>query len=122
MTSEEQGAIEQLKEIKEDAIFLNNHWYEEIGDNDIQAIDTILNLIERQKKEIEKLKFNNHVVEKWNEYLDKECISKDKIREKIKELEEQMQQDEVDEFGIHSIGWGTLDYVVEQFKELLEEK
>ena len=40
------------------------------------------------EKEIEKLNFENHMIKKWNEQLDKDCISKNKIREKIKEYQE----------------------------------
>lgn len=43
-------------------------------------------LCEKQK-EIEKLNFENHMIKKWNEQLDQNCISKDKIREKIKEYD-----------------------------------
>ena len=40
----------------------------------------------------------------------------------LKELEKQMEKDEVDDFGIHSIGWSELDYIVDYLrKELLQE-
>lgn len=54
--------------------------------------------VKQLEKEIKKLKFNNHMVGKWNEYLDKDCISKDKIREKIEELREKADEDNPDEF------------------------
>lgn len=44
-------------------------------------LQTLIDLIDKQREEIEKLKFNNHMVGKWNKYLDKDCISKDKIRD-----------------------------------------
>ena len=86
-----------------------------IGINEIRAIE---NLIQRNK-ELE-------VINKMQEYRisvidERELISKSKVREKIEELKKEMKQDEVDEFGIHSIGWGVLDYVIEQLKELLQE-
>ena len=48
-------------------------------------------------------------------------IPKSKVKEKIEELKKKMEEDEVDEFGIHTIGWSCLDYVVEVLQELLEE-
>ena len=56
------------------------------------------------------------------EYVEKNYIHKDKIKEAIKELQELMEEDEVDEFGNHSIGWATLDYVIDYMnKKFLEE-
>ena len=56
------------------------------------------------------------------EYIRKNYIHKDKIRELVNYLEKEMEKDEVDEFGIHSIGWATLDYMVDLIREkLLEE-
>ena len=49
-----------------------------------QELQMLLNLLDKKQKEIEKLKFNNHMVGKWNEYLDKDCISKNRIKEIIK--------------------------------------
>lgn len=84
--------------------------------------------IDKQQEVLKELKEKNaeqiEVITEWvngERINDIKHISKDKIRERIKELEEKMKQDEVDEFGIHSIGWSGLDYVVEQLKELLEE-
>ena len=48
-------------------------------------------------------------------------IPKSLVKEKIEELEKKMEEDEVDEFGIHTIGWGYLDNVVEMLQKLLEE-
>ena len=81
--------------------------------------------IKKQQKEIEDLKEKNRHLEidksQLKAYMETSCINKTKIEKKIYELKEQMQQDEVDEFGIHSIGWGALNYAVEQLNELLEE-
>ena len=56
------------------------------------------------------------------EYIRKNYIHKDKIRELVNYLEKEMEEDEVDEFGIHSIGWATLDYMADLIREkLLEE-
>lgn len=56
------------------------------------------------------------------EYIRKNYIHKDKIRNLLNEIEIIMQEDEADEFGIHSIGWATLDYMADIIKQrLLEE-
>lgn len=52
--------------------------------NIVALLENSISLIEKQQKEIEKLNFENHMVKKWNEQLDKNCISRDKIREFIK--------------------------------------
>lgn len=63
-TEEEKKAIEDLKKLKIGIEFLNNYLksngnYENIDNTDIASIDIILNLIEKQQKEIDCLK--NHV-------------------------------------------------------------
>ena len=80
MSEEEKKAINFIKEVIE--LWLDKDKSYVFGtDYEKENLKIILNLIDRLKKEIEKLKFNNHMVGKWNEYLDKECVSKDKIRE-----------------------------------------
>lgn len=51
--------------------------------------------------------------------LNKAYIPKSKVEEKIEELKNKMNEDEPDEFGIHSVSWGCLDYVVEFLQSLL---
>lgn len=112
----EEEAIERLKErVKLDRKIRNNKIesdYEQFCENECQAIETILNLadkqqkeieeknvainkmskdISRQLKEIEKLNFENHMLKKWNEQLDRNCISKDKIREKIEHYNNELE-------------------------------
>ena len=98
MNKEEKKAIEYL-ENRLDILHNNTQWATE------KNIKVVLNLVEKlqkeikhqrqqrkywrdifyeQQKEIEKLKFNNHIIGKWNEYLDKDCISKNRIKEIIK--------------------------------------
>jgi hypothetical protein len=84
-----------------------------VGEDDIEAIE---NLINRNKQ---LLGTNLLLAEMLKEDL---YIPKSKVREKIEELEKQMEKDEVDDFGIHSIGWSALDYIVDYLrKELLQE-
>ena len=100
----EEEAIERLKErVKLDRKIRNNKIesdYEQFCENECQAIETILNLADKQHKEIKKEK--NRIME-LAELLDKQeneikflkgeleiqegrYISKDKIREKIEEI------------------------------------
>ena len=74
------------------------------------------------EKEIEKLKFENHMLKKWNEQLDQECISKDKIREKIKNFEEIRDIIAVKENIDLNYDMKRNDYCVKMLNELLEEK
>lgn len=77
MKKEEKEAIKYLE-------FLSNEKCEcKVCQNAKKHYKTILNIIEKQQKEIEKLQFVNNLIIKWNEQLDNECISKDKIRKII---------------------------------------
>ena len=84
-SEEEQKAFEIVKNITEDDLL--DCW--DYGEKEFKAIQIILNLIEKQREEIEEQKQN------WKELLHEyglKCeelnnsISKDKIREKIKEV------------------------------------
>lgn len=56
------------------------------------------------------------------EYVEKNYIHKNKIIDLLKYIESEMEKDEVDEFGFHSMGWATLDYMLDLIKaRLLEE-
>lgn len=102
-TEEEKKAIEDLKKLKIGIEFLNNYLksngnYENIDNTDIASIDIILNLIEKQQKEIDRLSFDNKILDCQldsngknidmlkNEILNN-MISKEAIRNKIKDLE-----------------------------------
>ena len=87
LSDEENKAIESLIEIRE---FANLSSYKDTKISQLNAIDVVLNLIEKQSKEIEKLKENNgyHLgfidggIAKRYEY-------QDKIKAKIEELEKE---------------------------------
>ena len=85
MSDEERKAIEWFKK---DLMFwlIEGKDYVIIDNGEIPKMKLLLNLIEKQQKEIEKLNFENHMVKKWNEQLDKNSISKNKIIGKIKEI------------------------------------
>lgn len=106
MSEEEKKAIEYIKEFK-------NEVFEGVGNKSTMAknIDILLNLIDKQQKEIEELKKPKYIIDcKTNKItkLTNDFISKDKIREKIKKAKE--------------IKWHTPKLVIEYFEELLEEK
>lgn len=63
--------------------------YKNISLEDVQSVKTVLNLIEKQQKEIEKLKKSKYILNANTgeiTKLDSNSISKDKIREKKKEI------------------------------------
>ena len=108
MSEEEKKAIENLKDFFNEAIKYKSCI---IIPYNTKSFDTILNLIEKQQKEIEELKEENKQY-KIQEDLTFKClektkymsnyISKDKIREKIENLENYIQENS-DEQGY----WGS---------------
>lgn len=72
----------QKDEIDKIDIILYKSYESDIGIGK-ENYNYIISFIKSQQKEIEKLNFENHMLKKWNEQLDKNCISKDKIREKL---------------------------------------
>lgn len=96
MSEEEKQAIE----------WLENSDFKSLREKDIFAVETILNLIDKQQKEIEQLdkKFQYSVPDG---FTNDDYISKDKIREKLKRKRE-------------DINYTYYDFYLD-FKELLEE-
>ena len=94
MTEEEKKAIERIEDIiyKRDETNYADDREITLYEDDIQKISKLLNLIDKQKEEIDYYKKQNEIKGKLlNKSLNetrKHCISKDKIRDKIKELEE----------------------------------
>lgn len=83
------------------------------------------NSIHKLLKEIEKFNFENHMVKKWNEQLDKNCINKDKIREKLDKYRKKLEQLHSQELWNEpedSIKDFKYNHYLEAYKELLEEK
>lgn len=92
LSDEEKKAIETIKDLKE------IKWYEHAFDNgteilskeEKQDIDVILNLIEKQSKEIEELKFRKeesiHITKETVDFINSHYIHKDEIKAKIEEL------------------------------------
>lgn len=87
MSEEEKKAIENLKEV----VDLYNDECLITTDYDFKSIEILLNLIEKQQKEIEDLKKPKYIINfETNEItkLTNEFISKDKIKAKIEECRE----------------------------------
>lgn len=95
-----------LSDEEKQAIKVLNHFNPvDCGREDTQAIETILNLIEKQSKEIEELKKENKEIRDWKYVIDnpidlkklseldiikifgKSYIAKDKIKAKIEEID-----------------------------------
>ena len=105
MSNEEKKAIEYLKRhimpyenedgnieflINDVLLHLIEKQQKEIEEKNV-AINKMSKDISRQLKEIERLNFENHMLKKWNKQLDQECISKDKIREKIEHYNNELE-------------------------------
>lgn len=126
MSEEEKEAIKYLE-------FLSNEKCEcEACQRAKKEYKTILNLLDKQQKEIEELrqykesveglKSKNKTIIDNNElrlFLKRDYISKDKIREKIKELEERAKQEKTITFYCNSNDIART--VISNFNELLEE-
>ena len=91
MTDEEKKAIEDLKRLKQGLNILNNSFFiTEKDEVDVIAIEIVLNLIEKQTKEIEELKAKRswvHIKEN-GEVEPLFYVSEDKIKAKIEEVEQ----------------------------------
>ena len=119
MNEEEKRAIECLKNRLE-ILHNNTQWATE------NSIKVVLNLIDKQQKEIEELKKEYEELYKdnlkqWEDKcklaieLDNETVSKDKIREKIKEIENV----EIDKISREE--YNRKEFAIEILLELLEE-
>ena len=81
LSDEEKKAIEVLQYVKNKTPFI--FWYEDKPYNRKETINTILNLIEKQFKEIEELKEKNKFLNWYFENQKENFIHKDKIKAKI---------------------------------------
>ena len=90
LSEEEKKAIHDLKNLKSGIGILNCIPGIEKDETDIKAIETILNLIEKQSKEIEELK--NGQIDFWisdkeiEERIRNKFVSNDKIKAKIEDI------------------------------------
>lgn len=111
MSDEEKKAIEILSFYKEN---IREELYPTINIEEEKAIAIILNLIEKQQKEIEELKEKNtHITKEIVEFVNSHYISKDKI----KRLRHKIHK----ELDINAITRGYQLIIDKYFKEALEE-
>ena len=127
LSDEEKKAIESLIEIRE---FANLSSYKDTKISQLNAIDVVLNLIEKQSKEIEELKNKNKKLQdKAKELIfEKQQLSSalldstpdDKIKAKIEELENQKKQWIEDRDNKHKDS--EIIYAIEVLQSLLEKE
>ena len=111
-----------------DSNFFKNGGWETVDLEIPKSMQHILSDYKRVLKENKTLNERNQYLVKYRAKLEKELYESNEnyipvslVEEKIEELENQMEKDKVDDFGIHSIGWSILDYIVECLKSLLQE-
>ena len=81
----EEEIIKILKILQEDMSDYNSFMVGEFGERQIEAIQCLLDLYNKQKEEL-KRQINTRIIEE--KFIENNYISKDKIREQIRQLEE----------------------------------
>ena len=112
LSDEEKKAIKNIK--KE---FEKNHILPDIANEDL---GTLLNLIEKQSKEIEELKEKNKNLNWYFKNQKDNFVHKDKIKAKIEELENQKKQWIEDRDNKHKDS--EIIYAIEVLQSLLEKE
>ena len=100
MSEEEKETLNYIKEhknyIEKFCEALNDEGFDTDEERDaLKKYNTLINLIEKQQKEIEELKKDKKALVNNYDNVLKNFISKDKIREKIKELERLNKEQEI---------------------------
>lgn len=136
MTDEEKKAIEEMGLIIEAFYDFPNPQSIDFHDKDVKYLETILNLIDNQQKEIEEIKKENLEIRDWKYVIDtiedldklkeldlikikgKKFINEDKIKARIKELEEYLYKGNIkDDFLMIRI-----KAKIQELQSLLEEE
>lgn len=140
MSEEKKKSFEELKKEINKPLEVPEDKFNTFILYNIDNAKIILNLIEKQKKEIENLKEINKEHQKLNgelrdeikrqgntreieeKYIEENFISKDKIREKIKEIERKSfeNEDKIFEFYINNSKW-TIELVSDEIINKEEE-
>ena len=129
MSDEEKKAVDELKKEINNPVEVPTDKFNTFILYNIESARTILNLIEKQSKEIEELtldleemtKSNNHKKENWvHKSILNSYISKDKIKVKIEELEKQKRQWIEDRDNKHKDS--EIIYAIEVLQSLLEKE
>ena len=88
MSDEEKKAIDNMKSL---LLYSKEHeYFSPFQEQEIDDMNIVLNLIEKQSKEIEELKYKvrEHICIEAHEQVKQLYVSKDKIKAKIKECRE----------------------------------
>lgn len=119
MSDEEKKAIEYVKNIK-------SWWWDNspnriysINRTDIEQFDIVLNLTERQQKEIEELKEENEKYKNPPFFDEDKYTENDKIKAKIEEVKEEKEHylEINDEYNAQ-----ICDCIIEEYESLLEKE
>ena len=92
LSDEEKKAVDELKKEINNPVEVPTDKFNTFILYNIESARTILNLIEKQSKEIEELKLRNEALGDITIYNQKNSVSKDKIKAKIEELDIQLQK------------------------------
>lgn len=131
LSDEEKKVIEIVNEIKD----IRGMRQDVDGENeDLWALDTLINLIKKQSKEIEELNKENLEIRDWKYVIDspidldklkeldlikikgKEYVSKDKIKAKIEEVQKRLKEETRTDFLI------ILKILENELQSLLEKE
>ena len=115
MSEEEKKAIEIVLD------FAITHINDFESEDDFEYIETVKKLIEKQQKDIEELQKDKKALVKNYDKVLGTYINKDKIRDKIKELEKEKENKRILPFEIIEEQNKNIKYKIEILEELLEE-
>ena len=127
MNEEERKAIEILNTFE---LRRKTKKYKEISLEDSQSVEMLLNLIEKLQKENEKLKNKlldtlegqKVIEEETPQYIKENYISKEKIEDKVRELERYIQENSDDEGYFGDINPSIIYAQTTMLEEILKEE
>ena len=120
LSDEEKKAVDELKKEINNPVEVPTDKFNTFILYNIESARTILNLIEKQSKEIEELKLRNEALGDITIYNQKNSVSKDKIKAKIEELENQKRQWIEDRDNKHKDS--EIIYAIEVLQSLLAKE
>ena len=134
LSDEEKKAIESLIEIRE---FANLSSYKDTKISQLNAIDVVLNLIEKQYKEIEELKNITKSYDSFlgdekiviadkkffvNGYFQENFVRKDKIKAKIEKIIQILEAKPYTAYTLYGDILHESDEIAQMLKEILEKE
>lgn len=121
LNDEEREALERIDYIQ-DFIIENGQYNADV--NDMEYFSKVLNLIEKQSKEIEEVKNADLTTVYLNGFYDGEKKVEDKIKAKIEEWQKEKEfydKDEDREWGQYN-NWDWVDTIINEMQSLLEKE